>query len=217
MRRRALPAAAARRRRSAAARGRAAAEAPPAAVRALLPAAAARTAALRPRAGATGMIEARPARWVVDGGAVGLAGLAVLEVAAQRTAAQGAAARDRELLADRGARGRAGVALGHQLGPGLEDEGLDLGGGDADRLADLGLGEPAELEQHERGALVLGQAAEVGDELAQVAAQLDVVGQAVEGRLASSIGTRRARRAASIDRQRLRAIANSQGRTASGT
>ena len=117
----------------------------------------------------------------LDGGAVGLAGFAEAEVAAQRATAQGAAAGDREFLADRRAGGGAGVAFGHQLGSSLEDEGLDLAGRHVDRLGDLRLREAAQLEQHERRALVLGQAPEVADELAQVGAQLDAVGQSVEG------------------------------------
>ena len=107
----------------------------------------------------------------------------MVQVAAQRPAAQGSAARDREFLADRGAGGRAGVALGHQLGAGLEDEGLDLARGHADRRGDLGLRHAAELEQDQRGALVLGQASEVGDQFAQVGAQGDAVGEPVERRL----------------------------------
>ena len=42
------------------------------------------------------------------------------------------------------------------------------------------MAEVAELEEHERAALVLRQAREVGDQLAQVGAAADVVGQAVE-------------------------------------
>ncbi len=42
------------------------------------------------------------------------------------------------------------------------------------------MAEVAELGQDERRALVVGQAAEVGEELAQLGAALDVRGEAVE-------------------------------------
>ena len=60
-----------------------------------------------------------------------------------------------------------------------------------------------------------GSCAEIGDELAQVGASLDVVRQPVEARLDVIDGRAASRRAASMVRQRLRAIANSHGRSLS--
>ena len=56
-------------------------------------------------------------------------------------------------------------------------------GGHPITAGDLRMAEIAQLEQHQRAALVLGQPGEVGDQLAQVGAAPDVLGQAVVRRL----------------------------------
>ena len=64
----------------------------------------------------------------------------------------------------------------------------------------------AELGEHERRPLVLGKALDVGEQVAQVLAALDLRGQA-GGRGLDVLEPGCSRRARSIDRQRLRAIA----------
>ena len=108
---------------------------------------------------------------------------ALAKVAAQRAAAQQAAARNRELLTDGLAGSRARVALGDQRRARLEDERLHLRGRDRQDARDLRLTRPAELEQHERLALVLRQAREVVQQLAQIGAAPDILGEAVEAGL----------------------------------
>ena len=74
------------------------------------------------------------------------------------------------------------------------------------------MGDGAELGQHERGALVLGQLRDVAEQVAYVLAALGLGRQVLGGRrLVSASG--RSRRARSIVRQRLRAIAYSHGRS----
>jgi hypothetical protein len=104
-------------------------------------------------------------------------------VAAQRSAAQHRAARDLELSADVLARGCARVALGDQRAARLEDERLDLARGTSDRGGDLRVAQIAQLEEHQCFALVVGQAPEVGHQLAQVSPAPDVLGQAIEAGL----------------------------------
>ena len=87
---------------------------------------------------------------------------------------------------------------------------LTLPGGHPIVGGDLRVAQIAQLEEHECLALVVGQAPEVGHQLAQVGPAPDVLGQAIEAGSTSSIGTAASRRAASTVRQRLRAIANSQ-------
>ena len=102
-------------------------------------------------------------------------------MAAQRSAPQGAAAQGRELLADVGARRLAGGAPADQRFAGLEHERLHLVPAHAEDLGDVVLGVIAELEEHERRALLVGQAAEVADERPQVRALLDLGGEAAGG------------------------------------
>ena len=107
---------------------------------------------------------------------VGAAAVAERQVAAQRAAAQLAAARGRELLADVLARRLARVAVGDQPGARLVHERLDLGRRHVDHRGDLGMGEVADLGEHERGALVVGQPRDVAQQRAQVRALLDAGG-----------------------------------------
>ena len=119
------------------------------------------------------------------------AGLAEVEVTAQRTAAQLAAAGVRELLADLLARGLARVALRDQVRARLVDERLDLGRRHADHRADLDVGHVGQLGEHERRALVLGEPVDVGQQGAQVRALLEVGRQPVRDGLGVGVGDRR--------------------------
>ena len=107
------------------------------------------------------------------------------------------------------------VARAQQRLAGLEDERLDLLAAHAEHRRDLRVGLVAELEEDQRGALVVGQALQLVDQLAQVGAQLDLGRHALErpgaGREPVD-GDLRALRARRADRQRLRAIVYSHGR-----
>jgi hypothetical protein len=129
------------------------------------------------------------------------------EVAAKRPASKRAARRHLELCADLVARRLACSTLGDERGPRLEDERLDLLRCAPDHRRDLGMAQIPELEQDKGAALVLGQAGEVGDELAQVGAPADVVGEAVAARLDRvqrqvAVAARREHRAAAVARDR---------------
>ena len=104
-------------------------------------------------------------------------------MAAQRSAAQDAAACDLELFTDLLARGAARVALGDQRRARLKDERLDLAGGTSDRRCDLRMAQIAQLEEHERLALVVGQPPEVGHELPQLSTPPDVGGEPIDAEL----------------------------------
>ena len=86
----------------------------------------------------------------------------------------------RELLADLGAWRLARRARAQQRLARLEDEGLDLLPAHAEDGRDLLVGLVAELEEDQRGALVIGQALQLGHQLAQVGAPLDVGGHALD-------------------------------------
>ncbi len=104
------------------------------------------------------------------------------EMSTQRTAAQFATAGDGELFADLAAGGRARVAVGDQSGARLVDERLDLAHGTPHDRGDRLVGKVVELGQQERAALLLGQAADVAHELAQVLALADLLGEACQRR-----------------------------------
>jgi hypothetical protein len=94
---------------------------------------------------------------------------------AARDAAPGDATRvGGELLADLDAWGRARVARAHQPLARLEDERLDLLAPHPEHGRDLRVRLVAELEEHQRGALVVGQALQLVDQLAQVRPELDL-------------------------------------------
>jgi hypothetical protein len=109
------------------------------------------------------------------------AALAAGNVAAQRGALESGAARRRELLADLDARRLAGAAPARERLARLEDQRLHLLAPHAEDLGDLVVAVVAELEEHERRALLLGEAFEVGQQAAQLGAAVDVGGQAVGG------------------------------------
>ena len=102
-----------------------------------------------------------------------------------------AAAQHRELLLDLPAVGVARRARARQRLARLEHQRLDLVLAHAQRPADLLVAQGTELGQDERGPLVLGQALQVGEQLAQVLAPLDLgrepldrgLGNVVEGAL----------------------------------
>jgi hypothetical protein len=100
-------------------------------------------------------------------------------VAAQRSAAQDAAACDLELFTDLLAGSTPRVALGDQRRARLKDEGLDLAGATSDRRCDLRMAQIAQLEEHQRLALVVRQLPEVGHELPQLSTPPDVVGEVI--------------------------------------
>ena len=85
-----------------------------------------------------------------------------------------------QLLADLDARRLARRAGAQQRLARLEDERLDLLPAHAEDGRDLLVGLVAELEEDQRGALVVGQALQLGHQLAQVGAPLDVGGHALD-------------------------------------
>ena len=97
---------------------------------------------------------------------------ALVEMAAQRAAAQRGTADSAQLAADVGAVGLARGARGHERLAGLEDERLDLGARDLEHAGNLVVRVGAELGHDERGALIVGQAADVEHEIAQILAAL---------------------------------------------
>ena len=99
------------------------------------------------------------------------------QVAAQRPAPERAAASGGELLADRRARRLAGVALRDQRRARLVDERLDLRRAHADHLGDLLVREVGQLCQHERRALIMGQALDVRDQRPQIGPRLHLLAQ----------------------------------------
>ena len=105
----------------------------------------------------------RPLR--ADAGGEVPALVAQLEVVAQMAPAEPGAGRDGELLADRVARGRAGVGGGHQVPSRLEHERLDLVRSARRSPSPTSAWvELAELGQQERRALIVGQRAQIGEQ-----------------------------------------------------
>ena len=100
---------------------------------------------------------------------------------AQRPTPQLHATSDGKLGPDVVARPLARGALGDEMGARLVHERLHLRLGHGEDTGDLALGEVAELEEDERGALLLGEPIEVADECAQVLAAPHGVGEPVEG------------------------------------
>ena len=141
------------------------------------------TAALRPNVGATGQ-DRRRSPWPADGDAVGPAGLALAQVAPQ-TAPAAVRRRGRTRAAPR--MSSHGVQRASRSATSVlrawNTSALTLRRRAAEHGGDLRLAEAAQLEQHERLALVVGQQAEVGDQLAQLGAAPDVLGEAVEAPL----------------------------------
>ena len=93
---------------------------------------------------------------------------------------------------------------------------MTLPGPHADHVGDLRVREVGELGEHERRALVVGQARDVGHHRAQVGPRLHLLGEAGGRSRISSSTSASARRAASSVLQRLRAMVNSHGRGSSG-
>jgi hypothetical protein len=104
-------------------------------------------------------------------------------VAAQRVAPQRAATQVRKLLADLHARGLARRAAGDQGAAGLEHERLHLLLRAPEHGADLVVRHVAQLGEHERGALIGREAAEVAEQGAQVVPALDLVREVLGRRL----------------------------------
>ena len=101
--------------------------------------------------------------------AVGAAALAHAQVVAQEARrAAGAVDRERELLADAGAVGVARLGGLGEPAAGAHEQRLHGGDGDAERGAELLVGEALELADDERRALLLREVVEVGDEAPEV-------------------------------------------------
>ena len=169
---------------------------PPVTVTADAPPNAARArAALSPTVGATGSTSARSRRWRADL----VAELAAAGALGSRGGAARCAATTRR-AGSRAARGsprtasRAPCARGDQRGAGLEHERLHLLAAAAEHVGDLVVRHVAELREHERGALLLGQAGDVAQQVAQVLSALDLGGE-VLGRRLDQLGGRLPRRA----------------------
>ena len=106
---------------------------------------------------------------------------------AQGAATQLSATRRRKLGADVATRDRPRApGAGERLAR-LEDQRLHLVGAHADDVADLLVGEIVELGEHERRALILGEASQVDEQLAQVLAGLHLLGEPV-GDVGESVG-----------------------------
>ena len=125
---------------------------------------------------------------------------------AQATAAQPSAARVGQLDADLLAVGLAGFAALGKTRARPEHEALHLIDLALEDVGDLDVGQVPELGEHECRTLVFGQVREIGEERPEIGALLHHL---VEARRSRPPPPRRpsSRRARSIDRQRLRAIA----------
>ncbi len=77
----------------------------------------------------------------------------------------------------------ASLAVAQQGLASLKDERLDLLPSHAEHGCDLGMRLIAQLEQHERGALVVGQPLDVFDHFPQLLSQLNATGWAVDARM----------------------------------
>jgi hypothetical protein len=108
---------------------------------------------------------------------------AICDVAAQWRSPESRPAGQRQLLTDLLAGGRTRLALAGERLAGLVHERLHLLRADIEDRGDLAMGVRTELGQQQRGALVLGQLAEVDEQLAQVLTPLDLLGQTLGGRL----------------------------------
>ena len=168
--------------------------------------AAPRTAAFSPAVGTTGSSSAIATRWRRT--SVSNSAQPSQRATWRRSvgALERRAAGRRELLADLDARRLARPPPAGQRLARLEDERLHLVAPHAEDLGDLVVAVVAQLEEHERRALLLGQLLEVGQQAAQLGAAVDVGGQAVARRRARRRGPTCSRRARRIDRQRLRAM-----------
>jgi hypothetical protein len=85
-----------------------------------------------------------------------------------------------QALADVRARTISSLPAAHERLAGLEDQRLDLLLANSQHLCDFVMRLVAELEQHQRGALVGREPLHVLQHLAQFLAPLDLIGQAVE-------------------------------------
>ena len=97
--------------------------------------------------------------------------------------------------------GVAGLGGLHQAHASADEEGLDRGDRHVERVGEVGVGHAVHLAHQERGALLLRELADVGDELAQVVAALGLLDRVVQ-RLAGHVedlGRRRDRTAQMID------------------
>jgi hypothetical protein len=124
----------------------------------------------------------RPAL-VVDLFAERTAAGTLAQVATEVAPAQRATVEVRELLADHGAVRLTRRPTGDQRFACLEHERLHLVLWNAEDMADLLMAERVHLGEHERGALFVGQPAEIEHEIAQVLAPLGLDGEALRGGL----------------------------------
>ena len=182
---------------------------PPPAIVAPPPSIGPRTDPLSPTDGTTGRTIASAARWRRTSRSN--AAHAAQRSRCPRTTPRRGSARvpRRQVAADLGAGRVAGGARAQQALTGLEDERLDLLAAHRQHLRDLGVRVVAHLEEDERGALVVGQAVQIGDEVAQVGALLDGLGEAgddarvgllVVGRLVRPAGAQDGQAAVARDR-----------------
>jgi hypothetical protein len=150
-------------------------------------------------AGAEGVERRRDAAQVA---AVLAAALALAHVLArERAGAHALAERQREVVADLHAGGVAGLGGLDQPDPGADEQRLDGRDRRLERDGEVGVGQALELAHEQRGALLVGQALDVGDQAAQVVAALGLgerVGQRRAGDL-EDIGGRRDRTAQVVD------------------
>ena len=146
------------------------------------PKAAPSAASLSPSVGSTGRATASVLRCSGDLLAERAAARALAQVAVQRRAPQRAAAEVRELLADLLARRLTRRPARDQRGAGLEHERLHLLPRDVEHRGDLVVRDGAELGEHQRGPLVLGQRRDVAEQLADVLAPLRLGRQVLGGR-----------------------------------
>src|SRR5262249_46563811 len=126
--------------------------------------------------------ETRPAPAGPDLVAEALAAGAVAQVATQRCTPQRGAAKGRQLLANLCTRRLARVSAGDERGARLESERLDLLARAAEKLGDLLVRNAAELGEHERGALVVRQPSDVGQDRSELLTR-DDLGRKIAGRL----------------------------------
>src|SRR5829696_424828 len=110
--------------------------------------------------------------------AVRAASRAAAQVVAKLVAAKRSAAERRELLADLAARRLARGAALDQGAARAEREPLHAAHLAAEDLGDFGVPESSRLGEQQRGALLLGQLADIGQQLAQLRAALHVLAEA---------------------------------------
>ncbi len=111
---------------------------------------------------------------------VGPAGRAPIDVRAHLTADGNHAARARHSLPHLRAGALPRRARAHQPLPRLEDQRLDLVGSQVEHACDLRVRVVPELEQHERGALIVRQPLDILNELPQLLTARDQARRAVE-------------------------------------